>query len=113
MEKQIEHAAGILKKTILKSETYRNYLNSTLVLQKSPGLLERIEELRKATIQTYHDPDNQDLAESSDRLLEQYGELERNPAVSAYLEAEDELIRTLRNVQTEIIGDLEVHSPQI
>lgn len=112
MEKKIEHATGILKKTILKSSTYQNYLQCTAALKKKPELMKKVQELRKATIESYHNPENQDLSDSSDRILARFGDLRKSSEALAYLDAEDELIRTLQKIYKDILSGMEINLPE-
>lgn len=113
MEKKIEHATGILKKTILKSATYQNYLQCTTALKKKPELMRKVQELRKATIESYHDPDNQDLTDSSDRIMERFRDLRKSPEALAYLDAEDELIRTLQKIYKDVLAGMVINLPDV
>lgn len=112
MEKKIEHATGILKKTILKSSTYQTYLQCTNVLKKRPDLMRQVQEMRKATIESYHNPDNQDLTDSSDQILARFGDLRKSPEVIAYLDAEDELIRTLQQIYKDVLAGMKINLPE-
>lgn len=112
MEKKIEHATGILKKTILKSATYQNYLACTSALKKKPELMKQVKALRQATIESYHNPDNQDLTDSSDQILARFDDLRKSPEALAYLDAEDELIRTLQKIYQDVLSGMEINLPE-
>lgn len=109
----IQKATENLIHAIKTSDIYTRYLKCEAALDKFPGMFERIAELRKATIAAYHDPDNKDLLALSDLLGRQYGEIQKIPEVNAYLEAEEELMRALQNIDSGIISALNLRVPNI
>lgn len=113
MEKGLEAATEALVDAISRSEVYRNYEACASRLDKFPGVAEKIADFRRTTIDSYHDPDNSDLLGSSDKILEDYSEIQKIPEVNAFLEAEDALVRALQQINTQIVGAVDMKIPNL
>ncbi|MEE3419597.1 MAG: YlbF family regulator [Lachnospiraceae bacterium] len=113
MEKGLETATLNLVRAIGQSEVYKQYEACAKNLDQFPGVLEKIAEFRRATIAQYHNPDNSDLLGSSDKILEDYSEIQKIPEVNAFLEAEDALVRALQQINSQIAGAVDMKVPNL
>lgn len=113
MEKGLEIATDELVGAISQSEVYRHYEICARALDQFPGAAEKISEYRRTTIARYHDPENSDLLGSSDKILEEYSEIEKIPEVNAFLEAEDALVRALQQINSRIVGAVDMKIPNL
>lgn len=93
------------------SEIYRRYRDSSAELISRPDLFRQVMELRRLTIDTYHDPGAGDLAESTDRLASQFEELATMPEVYEFLEAEEAMIQVLKTIDRRVYGCVGLHLP--
>ena len=113
MNTRIRESVEALVESIRTSGEYQTYLSCEETLAQYPEILERILELRRKTIEMYSDPENQDLIAVSGQLLNEFGDLDRIPAVNAYLEAEEEMVRILREVSREVTGNVRLKVPEL
>lgn len=113
MNIRIRESVEKLIDSIQTSSEYQTYLSCEEALMQYPGMLDRILDLRRKTIETYNDPDKSDLVGVSEQLLAEYEELERIPAVNAYLEAEEEVVRILREVSRAVTGNVRLKMPEL
>lgn len=111
MDKRITECTESLIRSIRESGVYEAYHSAAAELDRFPGMFDRIMDLRKRTIAVYHDPDNDDLLESSEDLVDEYEELQKIPEVNAFLEAEEELIRILQTVSESVIDCVDLRTP--
>lgn len=111
MEKKIEQAGTNLLNVILESDTYRNYRKAVSRIKQEPDLLNKVFSYRKRTIDSYSDPGNQDLLDKSDRILRDYHDILLRPEVIAYMDAEDELVRTLQKLSDRIVAQVKIEVP--
>ncbi|MDO5703013.1 MAG: YlbF family regulator [Lachnospiraceae bacterium] len=93
------------------SAMYRRYRDSSKVLTSKPDLFRQVMELRKQTIDMYHDPGAGDLAESTDRLAAQFEEVTSVPEVYEFLEAEEAMIQMLKTIDRRVYGCVGLHLP--
>ncbi len=112
MEPEVERMARLMSETIRNSRVYRRYERSVEVLKAEPGIFERIMELRNRTIDVYHDPESRDLDANTDVLSPMLEELQKKPEVRSFLEAEEDLIRLLQDVNRDLFFSLDLVVPK-
>ena len=111
MDKQIIECTDQLIESIMTSTDYMDYRRSHKALGQFPGVIDQIMELRKQTIELYHTEEEEDILAGTEELGRQYEELQRIPEVNAFLEAEEELVRVLKEVSGKIINSVELQVP--
>ncbi len=111
MDKEIQKSAEELIDVIRNSAQYRNYCSCMETLEEYPGLLDRIMELRKKTIEVYHASTSEDLLENSEELGREFKDLEKYPEVNAFLEAEEEMIHILKDLTSRIATSVDIRIP--
>lgn len=111
MNREIRECADQLIEAIRLSEENLHYHRTVEALEKYPGLFERIMELRRRTIELYHETEGSDLIESSEELGQEFAEIERLPEANAFLEAEEELVHVINQLTEEIASAVDLHTP--
>ena len=72
--------------SIKESEVYLRYSGSLRRLQDRPGVLERLDRLRRDIFAIYNNPGNGAFLERADKLQRQYEELQKIPEVNVFTE---------------------------
>ena len=108
--RDIEVCVDALLDSIQKSNIYQRYLECETEISKDPGLKKQIDDLRAVSYQMHQ---KEDWFDASDRLEEQFAELQKIPQVNAYLEAELDLCKVIQKVTAKICGSLDLKIPQM
>lgn len=107
MDNEVWKCTDNLINAIKNGNDFREYHRCRGVLEQYPGMLERIMDLRKQTIELYNTEDEEELSAGTESLDSQYEELQKIPEVNAFLESEEAIVRLLQNVSgavTEAMG---------
>lgn len=113
MNSRIRESVDALVESIRTSDEYQTYLSCEETLAQCPEIFDRIRDLRRKTIEIYSNPENHDLIAASGQLLNEFGDLDRIPDVNAYLEAEEEMVRILREVSRAVTGNVRLKIPEL
>ena len=111
MDYEIEQKTNELIEAIRNSSLYNRYNASLAELEKHPGLFERLMDLRAQTMDLYEHAMEEELIEGSERLAEQYEELQKLPEVNEFLECEEELAKVLKIVSGDVLAAMEMRMP--
>ena len=111
MDATIAGSVDQLIDAIRTSGNYARYCETMKQLKTCPELYMRVMRLRADTMARYENGTEGDLMENSESLEEEYEALQKEPMANAFLEAEEELVRTLRAVNDAILGCLEIGTP--
>lgn len=108
--KDIETCITQLIDCIRNDSAYQTYKKFEDELSTDPQLQERIDEFRKARYEIFQ---KEDWYDEIDKVDEDFADLKRRPEVNAYLDAELDVCRMLREVQVQMIGSLDINTPII
>lgn len=111
MEKDVESCVQALICAIRASEAYQNYKLWERELDSQPELWESVDGFRRRVFQV-STSEQEDLYEEVDRLEEESVELRLNPTVNAFLAAELEMCRLLREVAGRLNDEVGVRLPE-
>jgi len=103
MKEALEHLITQIK----NSEEYTRYSKEKERVKQHPWLKSRLDEFRRINFELQNTIDE---AEQFDKMQEfelEYEEFQRDPMVSAFLEAENDLCRMIQTVNYEIIDALD------
>lgn len=109
----IQEKTDELIEFIRQGEIYSKYNEAAQVLDGHEDLKGWINQFRTHTYRMYNEDTEVDLFEETDRVEQEYQELRKIPEVNAYLEAELELCRLLRTVETKINKELDFSIPEL
>ena len=102
-----------LLESIKESEPYLRYSGSLRRLQDRPGVLEKLDRLRRDIFGIYNTPGNGGFLERADRLQRQYEELQKIPEVNEFLENEAELCKRVREINRRLLTEIVTYIPEI
>ena len=107
---QVKACTDALIAAIRQSADYRRYEEAEKALEADPGLKQRIDEYRLRAFRLQESGEN--LLEQSDRLLEEFEALHRDPLAAGYLDAESSVCRLLQRVVRRISDEVAVELPR-
>lgn len=108
----IEASTQQLIKAIQEAEVCVRYKACEQELERFPGLIDRIDELRTASYNLYnHREKDVDLFDAVDDINREFEELRKIPEVNGYLEAELDFCRKLQCLHREIIEAMGIRIP--
>ena len=107
---QVTAWTDALIEAIRQSEDYMRYAEAEKALQKEPALKQWIDEYRLRVFALQES--GQNLLEQSDRLLEEFEALHRNPLAAGYLDAESSVCRLLQRVVKRLSEGVAVELPR-
>lgn len=108
----IETNIQLLVWSIKRSPEYKEYQRCQAALDATPELWPRVEKFCGDNFRLQVNKEDQ-IGEAMDRISEESKELRRIPEVNAYLQAELNLCRLIQCINLEIIGELDIHIPQL
>lgn len=97
---------------IQRGEVYERYEKALARLEQQQELKDKINQFRRLMFRLNSENSEIDLFEETDRVEQEYQELQKIPEVNAYLEAELELCRLLKTIEQRINGAIEIHLPE-
>ncbi|MDO4619882.1 MAG: YlbF family regulator [Lachnospiraceae bacterium] len=113
MDTAIRENADRLIEAIRNSSDYRNYQKCEAALDRFPGVFDQIMELRKKTIELYESVESGDLSETTEALRNEYEQLEKIPEVNAFLEAEENIVQILKELNCDLFNAVTIRVPNI
>lgn len=112
MEESIRTSALQFVETMRSSHIYKTYVSSADALKAYPGVFERIMDLRRQTVDLYSQGESGSM-ENVDSLELRYEELQKIPEVNAFLEAEEDMIRLLKELNRALFTAVDLYLPEI
>lgn len=109
---RIQDKTGELINCIQQGEIYERYEEALAVLEQHQELKDKINQFRGLMFWLNSENSEIDLFEETDRVEQEYQELQKIPEVNAYLEAELELCRLLKSIGQKINEAIEIHLPE-
>ena len=101
----------LLVESIKNCSAYKQYRKSERDLQKYPGLGEKLDLLRGDIFDMYSNSPGDEMLENAEQLERTYQEMQKIPEVNAYLEAEADLCRQIRDIYMRLIREVGIHLP--
>ncbi len=112
MESSVDACTEKLVKSILESRTYRRFIKAQKALEQYPGLKEKINKYRTDIFKLYEDGVEDDIINTSDMLEKKFQSMQKIPEVNAYLDAETEICRMVREIYQRLISETGVEEPE-
>ena len=103
MESSVDACTDKLVKSILESRAYRRFIRAQENLDKRPDLKEQINQYRTDIFKLYEEGADEDLIDTSDILEKKFQSMQKIPEVNAYLDAETEICRMVREIYQRLI----------
>ena len=101
----------LLVQSIKNCSAYKQYRKSERDLRKYPGLGEKLDLLRGDIFEMYSNSPGDEMLENAEQLERTYQEMQKIPEVNAYLEAEADLCRQIRDIYMRLIREVGIHLP--
>lgn len=99
----IQKSIRDLSEAMKNDEIYQRYLKEERALNQHPELKRAVDIYRQENFQIQNsEVGEEELFELSEQLVKKYAELRKNPLVNAYLEAELEVCRLMKNIHLQI-----------
>ena len=99
----IQKSIKDLSEAMKNNEIYQRYLEKERALNQHPELKRAVDIYRQENFQIQNsEVGEEELFELSEQLVKKYAELRKNPLVNAYLEAELEVCRLMKNIHLQI-----------
>ena len=111
MEEEIRAAALQFAETLRDSRAYKGYMHCAEALKAYPDVFERIMELRRQTVAM--DSEEDDAPEQMEYLARCYEELQRIPEVNAFLEAEEDMVGLLKELNEALFTAVDLYLPEV
>ena len=112
MESSVDACTDKLVKSILESRAYRRFIRAQENLDKRPDLKEQINQYRTDIFKLYEEGADEDLIDTSDILEKKFQSMQKIPEVNAYMDAETEIIRMVREIYQRLITETGVEEPE-
>ena len=112
MESSVDACTDKLVKSILESRAYRRFIKAQKALEQYPGLKEKINKYRTDIFKLYEDGVEDDIINTSDILEKKFQSMQKIPEVNAYLDAETEICRMVREIYQRLISETGVEEPE-
>lgn len=106
----VKTCAENLLNSIRNHDVYREYVERENMVSSNPKLKAEIDVLRRNSFLMYQ---KEDWFDEADRLNEQFAELRKVPEVNAYLEAEADLCKMIREIQAYVVTSLNIQIPEV
>lgn len=106
MNDSVKGKAEELIRTILQSDEYKNYEHYRQCLMENLELRDRVRTFRKTRMDAMYS--GQSSQEISDLLTSQYIDILNNTIAAGYLNAELEVCKMIQNVNSIIIGGVQL-----
>ena len=113
MDPNVSYRTYQLITAIKESSLYRRYRAAVSALDSFPGVFDSLMELRKKTIELYEQGTEDELVTGSELLAVEYEKLQKIPEVNEFLECEEELARTLKDVSSLVLGSIDMETPDM
>lgn len=105
---RVEKLTEELKKAIVESSPYLEYIKIRKELEKQPNLKRAVDEFRRENFICQNCSENEDVISASEELNKRYEELIRQPLVEKYLMAEMCVNRMIQQACMTIVEDVEL-----
>ena len=113
MESSVDACTDKLVKSILESRAYRRFIRAQENLNKRPDLKEQINQYRTDIFKLYEEGADEDLIDTADILEKKFQSMQKIPEVNAYMDAETEIIRMVREIYQRLITETGVEEPKV
>ena len=104
MSDRVRTKARELAEELAASGTLRRYRKARAGLEGRPELLDEIRSMRSVMDRLYHGGEGEDLLDTTELIEEQFAELMNCPEATEYMEAEEELMRLLRDISSTVVS---------
>lgn len=111
MESSVDACTERLVESILESHAYRRFIKAQQALDECPGLKEKINKYRTDIFKLYADGGD-DIINTADELEKKFQSMQKIPQVNAYLDAETEICRMVREIYQRLISETGVEEPE-
>lgn len=92
---------------IKNSEEYTRYSREKERVKQQPWLKSRLDEFRRINFELQNTIDGEEQFDKLQEFELEYEEFQRDPLVSAFLDAENDLCRMIQNINFEIVDALD------
>jgi cell fate (sporulation/competence/biofilm development) regulator YlbF (YheA/YmcA/DUF963 family) len=111
MDRSVDACTEKLVESILASRAYCRFVKAQEALERYPGLKEKINRYRTDIFKLYEDG-GEDIINTAEELEKKFQSMQKIPEVNAYLDAETEICRMVRNIYQRLISETGVEEPE-
>ena len=108
---EIDEKVQALIEAVKRSADYQLYLSLETELNKEVELKKRVDAFRKRSYELQES--ETDWFEAADRVAEEFPEIQKIPAVQAYLEAEISVCKRMQNIMEKLSEEVKITEPKI
>ena len=105
---EIGRCTQALTEAVRNSSEYKRYQRIRAEVLEHPDVAKRLHEFRMKNYLIQNSQDNIDLYTETDKLEKEYKEFCKDPIVEEYLEAENAFCKIIRQINWDLIENLDV-----